>query len=192
MVLLQGQALPWTAVRRVMADGDRFMHMIYEFDADLVRSSQIRQLDSYLRNPDFRPHRIREVSKPAASFCSWVLGMVQMRLWKTGKGNEATDPLLEAAGEAETFAQKLEKKRQEQQEMLKQEQDESTLGLFGASVGMDYKSSTWSDVRKGLDAKSPGRRRRRTKGDAADEGADGKCLLAAQSNLPTDSWQAGR
>jgi hypothetical protein len=93
MILLQGQAMPWLSAKRVMANGERFTHMIYEFDPDLLRAAQLRMLQPYLDNPAFRPSEIREVSQPAANFCSWILGMTMMRLWRMGKGDERSDPL---------------------------------------------------------------------------------------------------
>lgn len=171
MVLLQGAALPWASARRTMANGDRFLRLVYDFDPDSVRSSQLRMLQPFLDDPDFRPHVIRDVSRPAASFCAWILGMVMTRKWRSGSGDEASDPLLpkpteaQASGETaegaanedggrpgETFAEKLERRRKEQ--MLRKERDENNLGMF-AVAGLEHRSSSYSDVRRHMASKSP-------------------------------------
>jgi hypothetical protein len=92
--------------------------------------------------------------------------MVQMRRWRSGSGNEASDPLLpkealveetaapkeEGAGGGETFAEKLERRRKEQ--MLRKERDENNLGMF-AVAGVEHRSSSWSSVRKKIESRSP-------------------------------------
>ena len=94
MILLTGEALPWEAAKRVMANGERFINMLLDFDGADIPKTRIRALMSFVEDENFRPYVLEPVSKSAAAFCSWVLGTVQANRYKTGAAHPRLDPLL--------------------------------------------------------------------------------------------------
>lgn len=80
MITLTGEGEPsatgWLASKRFMTDVDSLFAAIAGLDLDRIRVSQIRKLESYARNPAFRPEIVAFVSLPASKLCAWVLGVL--------------------------------------------------------------------------------------------------------------------
>lgn len=80
MITLTGDGEPsaagWSASKRFMTNVDRLFAVIAGLDLDRIKVSQIRKLESYARNPAFRPEIIACVSFPASKLCAWVLGVL--------------------------------------------------------------------------------------------------------------------
>ena len=94
MILLTGDSIPWQAAKRVMANGERFINMLLDFDGAEIPKSRIRALQPFIKDPGFRPQELEPVSKSAAAFCAWVLGTVQAYGYKTGSAHPRLDPLM--------------------------------------------------------------------------------------------------
>lgn len=80
MIALTGEGEPsaagWLASKRFMTNVDSLFAAIAGLDLDRIKVSQIRELESYARNPAFRPEIISFVSLPASKLCAWVLGVL--------------------------------------------------------------------------------------------------------------------
>jgi pimeloyl-ACP methyl ester carboxylesterase len=88
MIILTGEQLPWAAAKRVMANGDRFLSMLAEFHPDSLTEPQLRQLRAFVRNAAFHPTHVEPVSRCAAKFCGWVLGMLQAHAWRAASDDD--------------------------------------------------------------------------------------------------------
>ena len=80
MIALTGQGEPtaagWLSAKRYMTNIDRLFAAVAGLDLSSLRVSQTRKLESYARNPAFRPDVIACVSLPASKICAWVLGVL--------------------------------------------------------------------------------------------------------------------
>ena len=96
MVLLTGEAMDWKSAKRVMASGERFLQMMGACmrDRERLPESRIRMLRrKFTNNPNFHPDCVEPISRSAARFCAWVLGIVQYHSWTTGTAHPRIDPL---------------------------------------------------------------------------------------------------
>ena len=96
MVLLTGEAMDWKSAKRVMASGERFLQMMGACmrDRERLPESRIRTLRrKFTNNPNFHPDCVEPISRSAARFCAWVLGIVQYHGWATGTAHPRIDPL---------------------------------------------------------------------------------------------------
>lgn len=80
MIALTGQGEPtaagWLSARRYMTNVDKLFAAISGLDLNTLRVSQTRKLETYTRNPAFRPEIVACVSLPASKICAWVLGVL--------------------------------------------------------------------------------------------------------------------
>ncbi|CAN0307929.1 unnamed protein product, partial [Ectocarpus sp. 12 AP-2014] len=99
---LTGQGEPtaagWLSARRYMTNIDKLFAAISGLDLNTLRVSQTRKLETYTRNPAFRPEIIACVSLPASKICAWVLGVLEAHRWRTGRGHSRSSTLTQGPG----------------------------------------------------------------------------------------------
>ena len=93
MIILRKKILPWEKIKPVMSNGDRFLNEILDFDPENLTDKQYRDLEPYMRNPNFKPSKVSPVSVIAAKFCAWVLGVVNAYKCRKGLAHERVDVL---------------------------------------------------------------------------------------------------
>merc|ERR1712100_992347 len=63
-------------------------------DRERLPSGRIQKLrQKFTSNPNFHPDCVEPISRSAARFCAWVLGIVQYHGWATGTAHPRIDPL---------------------------------------------------------------------------------------------------
>ena len=96
MLLLTGEIMDWKSSKRVMSNGERFLQMMGACirDRERLPSGRIQKLrQKFTSNPNFHPDCVEPISRSAARFCAWVLGVVQFYSWSTGTAHPRIDPL---------------------------------------------------------------------------------------------------
>ena len=93
MILLQNNVLPWSDAKKLMSNGDRFLNMLLDFDADSITQHQITLLRPFEANPNFHPDAVAPICLCAAKFLSWCIGMLNAYRWKRGEQHARIDPL---------------------------------------------------------------------------------------------------
>jgi len=93
MIILRKKVLPWEKIKPIMSNGDRFLNEILDFDPENLTDKQYKDLEPYMRNPNFKPGKVAPVSIVAAKFCSWVLGVVNAYKCRKGLSHERVDVL---------------------------------------------------------------------------------------------------
>jgi len=94
MLLLTGKELSWEASKRVVANGDRFIGLLMDFDSDCISAAKMTELEPFLRDTSFRPAVLHPISKSAGVLCEYVLGNIQANKFKNHIGHARSDPLL--------------------------------------------------------------------------------------------------
>ncbi|UYV67054.1 DNAH9 [Cordylochernes scorpioides] len=56
---------------------DQFLDALINFDKENIHENNLKQLQPYLVNPEFKPEFITSKSQAAAGLCSWVINIVQ-------------------------------------------------------------------------------------------------------------------
>ncbi|UYV64229.1 DNAH9 [Cordylochernes scorpioides] len=67
----------WKAAKLLMAKVDQFLDALINFDKENIHENNLKQLQPYLVNPEFKPEFITSKSQAAAGLCSWVINIVQ-------------------------------------------------------------------------------------------------------------------
>ncbi|CAM9159639.1 unnamed protein product [Ectocarpus fasciculatus] len=102
MIALTGQGEPtaagWLSARRYMTNVDKLFAAISGLDLNTLRVSQTRKLETYTRNPAFRPEIVACVSLPASKICAWVLGVLEAHRWRTGRGHSRSSMFTQGPG----------------------------------------------------------------------------------------------
>ncbi|CBN77304.1 conserved unknown protein [Ectocarpus siliculosus] len=110
MIALTGQGEPtaagWLSARRYMINVDKLFAAISGLNLSTLRVSQTRKLETYTRNPAFRPEIVACVSLPASKICAWVLGVLNTPIsreqeahrWRTGRGHSRSSTLTQGPG----------------------------------------------------------------------------------------------
>ncbi|CAM9369377.1 unnamed protein product, partial [Ectocarpus sp. 12 AP-2014] len=102
MIALTGQGEPtaagWLSARRYMTNIDKLFAAISGLNLNTLRVSQTRKLETYTRNPAFRPEIVACVSLPASKICAWVLGVLEAHRWRTGRGHSRSSTLTQGPG----------------------------------------------------------------------------------------------
>ncbi|CAB1101509.1 unnamed protein product [Ectocarpus sp. CCAP 1310/34] len=102
MIALTGQGEPtaagWLSARRYMTNIDKLFTAISGLNLNTLRVSQTRKLETYTRNPAFRPEIVACVSLPASKICAWVLGVLEAHRWRTGRGHSRSSTLTQGPG----------------------------------------------------------------------------------------------
>ncbi|GBG33418.1 Ankyrin repeat domain-containing protein 27 [Hondaea fermentalgiana] len=94
MMLLTGKSVTWEATKAIMANGERITGMLLDFDIDCIPPQRIANLESYVKDPSFRPGILVCINKAAAILCEFVLGAVMAHKYKVGTAHPRSDPLL--------------------------------------------------------------------------------------------------
>jgi alpha-beta hydrolase superfamily lysophospholipase len=96
MLLLTGEIMDWKGAKRVMSNGERFLQMMGACirDRERLPAGRMQKLrQKFTNNPNFHPDCVEPISRGAARFCAWVLGVVQFYSWSTGTAHPRVDPL---------------------------------------------------------------------------------------------------
>ncbi len=49
-----------------------FLQSLLEYDKDNIPAAIIEKIRPYIQNPEFKPEKIKRISKAAMSLCAWV------------------------------------------------------------------------------------------------------------------------
>lgn len=66
----------WAAVRQLLATGREFLTTLEQFNSESIPVFKIRALEPFLKNEQFRPKNLIDISPPTAALCGWVLATV--------------------------------------------------------------------------------------------------------------------
>ena len=72
---------------------EQHRRILLDFDCDSITAQVERALDPYVRNSLFHPEAMARASASASRACAWVLGMLEARKWRAGRGHERLDRL---------------------------------------------------------------------------------------------------
>jgi dynein heavy chain len=61
----------WESSKKILGD-IKFLQSLIEFDKDNIPPTTIEKIKPYVQNPEFRPEKIRRISRAAMSLCEWV------------------------------------------------------------------------------------------------------------------------
>eukprot|EP00163_Fabomonas_tropica_P009916 TRINITY_DN1985_c0_g1_i1.p1 TRINITY_DN1985_c0_g1~~TRINITY_DN1985_c0_g1_i1.p1 ORF type:complete len:4225 (-),score=1474.45 TRINITY_DN1985_c0_g1_i1:598-13272(-) len=67
----------WAAAKKTMAQVDRFLSTLQNFDKDNIPPANIAALEPYLTNPEFNGESLKSKSSAAAGLCNWVVNIVR-------------------------------------------------------------------------------------------------------------------
>lgn len=62
----------WKNAKALMADPNKFVNMLQNFDADNVSARTLRELQPFLSDPSFQPFVVKAKSAAAEGLCQWV------------------------------------------------------------------------------------------------------------------------
>ncbi|KAK3233895.1 hypothetical protein CYMTET_55825, partial [Cymbomonas tetramitiformis] len=99
----------WTDAQLLLAD-THFLQEMQQFDKDLLSENTIRKLQPFVRNPNFKPSAVEQVSRAARSLCVWVLAVDQYAKLRATIKQRAVK-LEQAQEKIEGTVQMLETKR---------------------------------------------------------------------------------
>lgn len=130
MLLLTGKSTSWDATKSIMANGERITSMMRDFDMDCIPPQRIADLESFLKDPFFRPSSLLNINKAAAILCEFVLGAIMAHKYKAGTAHPRGDPLLFLPADAHTrsLAENVEKQRIEADEQQRQNDTGTNAG----------------------------------------------------------------
>lgn len=80
MIILTGHGEPtaagWVSAKRYMTNIDKLFAALAGLDVASLKLSQTSKVETYAKNPAFRPEVVACVSIPASKICAWVLGIL--------------------------------------------------------------------------------------------------------------------
>eukprot|EP00003_Mantamonas_plastica_P009854 TRINITY_DN1922_c0_g1_i3.p1 TRINITY_DN1922_c0_g1~~TRINITY_DN1922_c0_g1_i3.p1 ORF type:complete len:2408 (+),score=832.24 TRINITY_DN1922_c0_g1_i3:887-8110(+) len=123
----------WSVSLKLLADQD-FRSKLIDYDKENIPPSAIRQVQKYVKHPDFVPAKVGAASKAAKSLCQWVIAMCEYdRAIKVVMPKRAA--LEHAEEQLETMENNLREKRQ-------------SVRVIEAKIGELVKSLDESKARK--------------------------------------------
>eukprot|EP00947_MAST-08B_sp_MAST-8B-sp1_P005754 g5754.t1 len=72
--ILLGSKTDWKTAKMLLGDM-QFLDKLKEYDKDNIPAARIRKIGKYVKNPDFNPDNVGNISFAAKSLCMWVLAM---------------------------------------------------------------------------------------------------------------------
>ena len=84
MVALQGKSVEWNESRPFLSNCSHIFNKINECDLQNISDESIEELETYIRNPLFRPEILIKMSLAAAKVCAWIIGFVHIYKLENG------------------------------------------------------------------------------------------------------------
>ncbi|KAG7197918.1 hypothetical protein KM043_016155 [Ampulex compressa] len=122
----------WTPGTQMLADPGHFLYMMENFNKEDITEEMIKKLKDYIKNPNFQPEKVLQVSKACHSLCLWIHAMYNYYFvnLKVAPKMEALAKAEEVLAETEkTLAAAMAKLKEVEvgvnrlQDMLRQEED---------------------------------------------------------------------
>ena len=174
VVILRGlKDVSWKGARAMMTD-PRFLQSLVEFDKDNITDRQVRSVLSYMKNREFTPDAVMQISTAGAGLLKWVYAMVNYNAVaktvnpKRQKVAEAEKSLRLATKELAKIKQEVAKLTEQLQELsaqfeektaeqreLKDKADTMERRLEAASrliAGLGSEKTRWTAETKELDS----------------------------------------
>lgn len=70
MTLMEKQP-SWAQAKTELNDV-QFLQRIKNFDKDIIKDATLRKMEEYIKDPQFTPKLVMNVSAPAGALCQWV------------------------------------------------------------------------------------------------------------------------
>lgn len=102
LLILTQKKLSYPEILNFIGSGDSLLAMLRYYDIRSMNDEMLITIERYTNHELFSPENVVAVSRCAAKFCAWVLGIVYAAKWARGAGNDRLDEIIRSRSNSNT------------------------------------------------------------------------------------------